>query len=178
MNITNLKFDDDFPEVVKFLTELFTKYGTSKIEPEQFREVIATLSKKEQNEVWEYFREWMLDGEIIDSDLEKSVEWVRLDGEVGSCEIDGKACNISIFAEWADSPYFSLDEMIDRTGWIFKFETSERVDPIINACNELAALMKKYNITFTGSAEINQIEGLTRSTYKIDEYGHFISKVE
>jgi len=178
LNITNLKFDDDFPEVVKFLTELFTKYGTSKIKPEQFREVIATLSKKEQDEVWEYFREWMLDGEIIDSDLEKSVEWVRLDGEVGSCEIDGKACNISIFAEWADSPYFSLDEMIDRNGWIFKFETSERVDPIINACNELAALMKKYNITFTGSAEINQIEGLTRSTYKIDEYGHFISKVE
>lgn len=59
-----------------------------------------------------------------------------------------------------------------------KFETSEKVDPIINACNELAALMKKYNITFTGGAKINQIEGLTRSTYKIDEYGHFISKVE
>ena len=161
MNITNIKFDDDFPEVVKFLTELFTKYGTSKIEPEQFREVIATLSKKEQNEVWEYFREWM-----------------RLDGEVGSCEIDGKAYNISIFSEWADSPYFSLNENIDRTGWIFKFETSEKVDPIFNACNELAALMKKYNLTFTGGAKINQIEGLTRSTYKIDEYGHFISKVE
>lgn len=178
MNITNLKFDDDFPEVVKFLTELFTKYETSKIEPKQFREAIATLSKKEQDEVWEYFREWMLDGEIIDSDLEKSVEWVRLDGEVGSCKIDGKDYTISIFAEWADSPYFSLNENIDRTGWIFKFETSEKVDPIFEACNEIAAIMRKYNITFNGSIEISQVEGLTRSTYKIDEYGHFISKVE
>jgi len=153
---------EDNPALANFFKYMLEHFGVRSIETNEFCECIEEIADDcgddYEDEIWDYFREAQYDGEIIENDQEKCVETKSFGDEIGVCNINGKPHTISYTAQWQYSPYFSIEETMDWSGWHFELRAKE-----VNTKNQPSGTIKLQR-------KPQELNGFVLTSTNVDEF--------